>query len=159
MHWRRLDLAAVVARLPVRGVAVQTQAEGPIWADEDLLSAALMNLLDNAVRHRATEVTVRAEHLPDGLSLIRVQDNGDGVAALRAQQVNAALDAHQPAEVLGLGLTLTELVARTHGGGVVLVSASTADQQARGVEVQLTLGLPRSATPDAGPESVIDTIR
>lgn len=142
MQWRPLDLAAVVARLPVRGVSVQVAAPHPVWADEDLLSAALMNLLDNAARHRATEVKVEAETLPEGGSLIRVRDNGEGLSAERASAVNAALTARQAGEVLGLGLTLTELVARTHEGQVSLVSASRATERLPGAEVLLRLGPP-----------------
>ncbi|WP_290870134.1 HAMP domain-containing sensor histidine kinase [Aquabacterium sp.] len=145
MQWRPLDLSAVVTRLPVRGVRVQVEAPQPVWADEDLLSAALMNLLDNAARHRATEVMVLAEALPEGGSLIRVRDNGEGLSAERASAVNAALTARQAGEVLGLGLTLAELVARTHEGQVSLVSASSHALQAPGAEVLLRLGPPPGA--------------
>jgi signal transduction histidine kinase len=154
MHWRPVDLQALVARLPVRGVVVRTQADEPVWADEDLLSAALMNLLDNAVRHRASEVWVVGQRQGDGRTLISVRDNGDGMTAARAREVNGALAAHQTTEALGLGLTLTELVARTHGGEVRLVSASTPDEQVGGVLAQLTLGAPPDEAPGSSEASL-----
>jgi len=133
---------------------VRTQADEPVRADEDLLSAALMNLLDNAVRHRASEVWVVGQRQGDGRTLISVRDNGDGMTAARAREVNGALAAHQTTEALGLGLTLTELVARTHGGEVRLVSASTPDEQVGGVLAQLTLGTPPDEAPGSSEASL-----
>lgn len=148
MHWQQLDLPELMARLPVRGMAVNVACEQPIWADADLLSAALMNLLDNAVRHRATEVKVTVE-ASGKMTLIRLFDNGTGVDLDRVRLINAAFRSHEPGDVLGLGLTLTDLVARTHGGDVKLVPITSPDGSAGGVEVQLRLGPPPKPAPSA----------
>ena len=52
-----LDLATLVARLPVAGLALRVLTSDlpgvPMNADPDLLTAALLNLFDNAARHGA----------------------------------------------------------------------------------------------------------
>lgn len=119
MNWQQVRLDDLVATLPVRGVVVTVQGDRAIWCDPDLLSAALLNLLDNAARHHATAVTVslRADERHAVLSL---SDNGEGMAAESLRAVQFALQTGQGDNVLGLGLTLVDLVARNHGGHVNL---------------------------------------
>lgn len=143
MSWQRVDLTELVRRLPVRGVHVSVDAPQPVVCDPDLLSAALMNLLDNAARHQASSVDIRVTQRTDGV-LIELADNGQGMSAERLSQVQSALSTGAKDGVLGLGLTLTDLVMRTHGGSVQVISGSA---QGRGTVVRLSL--PPKALPDA----------
>lgn len=119
MNWQQVRLDDLVATLPVRGVAVNVQGDQGLWCDPDLLSAALLNVLDNAARHHATHVTVHA-HADTHHSVLKLRDDGEGMSAERLAAVQRALQTGQGDDVLGLGLTLADLVARNHGGQVSL---------------------------------------
>lgn len=116
-----LDLAGLVARLPMEGLTLHVQPSAALSADADLLTAALLNLLDNALRHGAT----RVEFSTPAPGLLRVQDDGRGVDAARRQALQQALDAQDYEGRMGLGLTLADLVARAHGGGLALPAVAT----------------------------------
>lgn len=148
---REVDVAALLARLPAAGLSLRLPAAGQrqrVRADEDLLAAALLNLLDNAVRHGASSVVLS---LPaDGV--LRLHDDGPGVSAARRADLQAALEAGpvqapgavDAAPLLGLGLTLAARVAQVHGGRVVLPAVE------RGFAVELWLG--DTAAPPASAE-------
>lgn len=138
MRWQQVSLEQLVADLPVRGVAVSVNALQPIWCDPDLLSAAVLNLLDNAARHHASQVTVDVQQMGDR-TCIDVRDNGEGMTGMRLRQVQQALQTGQGEGVLGLGLTLVDLVARNHGGQVSLSCRGSGADQASGCVVSLTL--------------------
>jgi len=113
---RTVDLAALVARLPVEGLTVEVRAPAHVDADVDLLSAALLNLLDNALRHGATAVTLSTPRP----GVLRVQDDGPGVEPARRLALQQAIAAEAYEGRTGLGLMLADLVAREHGGGLTL---------------------------------------
>ena len=118
---RPLDLAALAARLPLEGLALRVQVEAgeALAGDADLLTAALLNLLDNAQRHGATLVTLSVPRP----GVLRVQDNGSGIAPDRLQDLQQALAAQAYEGRMGLGLMLADLVARAHGGSLLLPAA------------------------------------
>ncbi|MEP7281208.1 MAG: ATP-binding protein, partial [Rubrivivax sp.] len=128
---RPIDLAALLARLPVEGLDVQVPAGATVTADADLLTAALVNLLDNAVRHggHTLVVTVPAPQR------LRVVDDGPGVSPLRRAALQRMLDAIDPSDDAGsgLGLRLVDRVARVHGGRLTVLDDSV------GFGVELTL--------------------
>ncbi|ODU11075.1 MAG: hypothetical protein ABS84_00925 [Rubrivivax sp. SCN 71-131] len=114
-----IDLAALLARLPHDALFLEVPAGAQVVADLDLLSAALINLLDNAVRHGARTLRVALRH-EDGLQWLRLQDDGRGVADARRAELAAALAAQAYEGRMGLGLMLADLVARAHGGTLAL---------------------------------------
>lgn len=111
-----LDVAAVLARLPVDGLALEVEPGLQLHADPDLLAAALLNLLDNSLRAgaRHVRVTLPAQHC------LRLHDDGPGVAAERRTALQQALDAQAYEGRTGLGLMLADMVAREHGGALRL---------------------------------------
>jgi signal transduction histidine kinase len=111
-----LDLDALAAGLAVEGLQLRVQPGAPLAGDADLLSAALINLLDNAQRHGAHTVNLSVQ--PP--CWLRVQDDGSGVADDRRQALQAALTAQDYEGSTGLGLMLADLVARAHGGRLLL---------------------------------------
>lgn len=113
---QHLDLDALAAGLVVDGLQLRVLPGAALTGDEDLVSAALINLLDNAQRHGAQQVTLSVPQ-PGWLC---VQDNGSGVDAQRHQALKAALAAQHYEGVTGLGLMLADLVARAHGGKLLL---------------------------------------
>jgi len=135
------------ARPASRAAAPAVQPE----ADADLLAAALINLLDNAVRHGAHRVRVRVA--PHHVTLL---DDGPGVTPERLEHLRQALareevGAGAPEQAItGLGLVLADRVARAHGGRLELLDAEA------GFAVRLWLVAPfaervvdRSADPSA----------
>ncbi|MFY8087360.1 MAG: sensor histidine kinase, partial [Rubrivivax sp.] len=118
---QRIPLAAVLQRWTWPSLALQADESALLDADPDLLTAALLNLLDNCTRHGASQVTV------DVLSptQLRLTDNGPGVDDMRRQQLQASLDNPAEAPVTGLGLLLADRVARAHGGRARLLPCAT----------------------------------
>jgi signal transduction histidine kinase len=86
----------------------------------ELLSQAVANLIDNAMKHAATGgvVTLRLCDHPTGIA-IQVEDRGGGIAeADRALALKrfGRLDTARTTPGAGLGMALIEAVARLHGG-------------------------------------------
>jgi signal transduction histidine kinase len=123
-----VDVAALLARLPIEGLEVKVQQPAVIEASPDLLAAALMNLLDNSLRHGAqrVDVSVSASH-------VRLHDNGPGVTPDRRRALQTAIDRQDDEGLLGLGLMLADRVARAHGGSLNLLTSE------QGFAVELAL--------------------
>lgn len=115
-----VDLAALLARLPAEGVAIELQAPGRVDADADLLAAALLNLVDNSLRCGAKRVVVSVPRP----QVVHLQDDGPGVTPARRSDLQSALDAQAYEGRMGLGLMLADLVGRAHGGRLLLPEAS-----------------------------------
>lgn len=131
-RWREVDVAALLAHLPVEGLQVVCEGSTRLQADPDLLAAALANLLDNAQRHGAGRVVVSQP----SAGVLRLQDDGPGLPAEQLDALRVALRAQNYDERMGLGLMLADLVARAHGGALALPAASN------GFVVELALGIP-----------------
>jgi len=127
-----VPLAELVDRLPVEGLRVTiTDETVRVQADADLLAAALANLLDNALRHGAKAVVVDAP----APGVVRLRDDGPGTDAARRATLQAALDEAAYEGRTGLGLMLADVVARAHGGRLVLPESA----DGRGFVVELHL--------------------
>lgn len=131
------DIAREVAELyePVaeeEGVAFSLDVGGdaaPFVGSRELISQALANLLDNALKYgrlakegegAAIAVTVRRE---GGEAVISVADSGPGIAEAdreRVRQRFVRLEESRSAPGSGLGLSLVQAVARLHRGELEL---------------------------------------
>ncbi|MDP2008100.1 MAG: histidine kinase dimerization/phospho-acceptor domain-containing protein [Rubrivivax sp.] len=120
----RLHLDDLLAQLPFDQLALEADPAAELHADPDLLAAALLNLLDNALRHGATRVDITLVREGRGMRL-RLHDNGSGLAEPRRQQLQSAMDRQHYDGQTGLGLVLADLVARAHGGRLQLLAAAT----------------------------------
>lgn len=116
-----------VARVRTTGeVAVDASAVsgGQVDGDPLMLRRVVANLLDNAVGHAASRVDVGLrEH--DGAVLLRVDDDGPGIAPDQRERVLGRfvrLDEARSRERggAGLGLAIVLGVVETHGGRVVV---------------------------------------
>ncbi|MGD1906396.1 MAG: PAS domain S-box protein [Leptolyngbyaceae cyanobacterium] len=99
-------------------------------ADEVRMRQMLLNLLSNAIKFSKTEgeIGVEARQLGDRL-VLTVWDQGVGIPKEKQnllfqpfQQLDSALSRHYGGT--GLGLVLTQRLARLHGGEVTLISAA-----------------------------------
>ena len=119
---QRLPLSDLLAPLAFGELRLDLTGCDEIDADPDLLSAVLLNLLDNAQRHRARRVQLDLARQA-GWNHLRLHDDGEGCAPERLQVLRQALqrqDYRADSGLKGLGLVLADLVMRAHGGQVEL---------------------------------------
>ena len=93
-----------------------------VAAPSALVERALAPLLDNALRHAKSAVTVATETGP-GKVTITVSDDGSGVE-YELDDVFRAGSRSSVSPGVGLGLALSRRVARTLGGDIALRSAA-----------------------------------
>ncbi len=121
------DMAELYAPLAEeKGVALRIEPAGATLIDgnRSLISQALANLVDNAIKYTPSggQVTVTALETPDGAEL-HVADTGPGIPPEeRARVVErfVRLDASRNAPGTGLGLSLVAAVARLHEARLIL---------------------------------------
>lgn len=98
-----------------------------LLGDEELVSQALVNLLENAIRY-----TPAGSHIRVGLDLwgdraqLGVTDDGPGVPASQWQLLTQRFARGDPSRTspgYGLGLNLVEAVAKVHGGRLQFADA------------------------------------
>ena len=134
-----VDLAALVHEVAdtMRDVAhnsghhlrvMPCAADVTIVGDRPLLAQALLNLIENALAHtpRGSNVTI-ALACVDGSAVIRVADDGPGIAAgdhARALRRFGRLDPSRHRAGHGLGLPLVQAIAQLHGGALTLGDAA-----------------------------------
>jgi two-component system sensor histidine kinase SenX3 len=108
------------------------------------LRAAVMNILDNAVKYSPKDPHIQAhitvEH--DAWIVIRVSDNGIGISSVHLKRIFKRFYRAPSMAVLrskgtGLGLFLVRTIARQHGGD------ATATSEGEGRGATITLQLPR----------------
>jgi hypothetical protein len=130
----RIDLSAVVADVaelyaPLaeeKNIALTVLPSGVLTMEgnRSLISQALANLIDNAIKYTPAEgrVTISASETPSGVDLT-VADSGLGIAAAdRARVVErfVRLEASRNSPGTGLGLSLVAAVARLHEARLTL---------------------------------------
>ena len=116
--------APVVEDAGMRFEAVIAGGTPSIVLHRELLTQALANLIDNALRHAGVggEIVLRLV-LAEGEARFQVEDRGPGIAeADRAQALRrfGRLDSARSLPGAGLGMALVEAVARLHGGRLEL---------------------------------------
>ncbi|MGF1528491.1 MAG: ATP-binding protein [Candidatus Competibacterales bacterium] len=124
---RNIELALQpVPLLPLHAVAIQRR---------------LTNLIDNAPHHAAPPLQLATGQGSDGKVVwLAVRDRGPGLSEAKQQSVLRPFATVDPARGRGshgLGLTIVERVARSHGGSVQL-----ANRDGGGLEVRVELPLP-----------------
>jgi signal transduction histidine kinase len=117
-----------------RGIALKADADGtaPVKGNRELVSQALANLVDNAIKYARppgedvngapTDIVVRALGQGDRI-LLSVADHGPGIPEAdrgRAVERFVRLEQSRSQPGSGLGLSLAAAVARLHGGELTL---------------------------------------
>ena len=120
----------VAAQFADSGVLLQLgQALPLLWLDRARLQLLVRNLLDNALRHGAgTAVLLRTERDAAGVVRLTVRDHGPGVDPNQLPRLSDAFYRPDAARTrasggVGLGLSLCQRVASSHGGSLVLRNA------------------------------------
>jgi two-component system, OmpR family, sensor histidine kinase SenX3 len=116
-----------------------------VLGDPDELKAAVLNLIDNAVKYSGPNVTVEVElaAIGDGRIAVRVRDHGIGISAPELKRIFRRFYRIPGAVALrvkgtGLGLFIVSSIARKHGGRVF------AESDGPGHGSTFTLQLPRA---------------
>ncbi len=130
-----------------------------VRGDRHLLSQAIANLLDNALKYTpsgSVSLTVRAE---GEWARVEVADTGPGVPAEQRESVFdrfVRLEGSRSTPGNGLGLSLVRAVARMHAGSVRL-EENLPDSPSPGLRVILTLPLtaPVAVLPTPVPEPAL----
>ena len=123
------DQVAVIAQL--KGIHLvhdlDEADEGIVSADQSLLTRALFNVLENAIKYSPSGTTVRLRHdSAEGWLECRISDQGPGIAAEDLPELFSQyrrFDSAQGSEGLGLGLTMVKAVVERHGGRISCDSA------------------------------------
>lgn len=96
--------------------------EGMVSADQSLLTRALFNVLENAIKYSPSGTTVRLRHSStQGWLECRISDQGPGIAAEDLPELFSQykrFDSAQGSDGLGLGLTMVKAVVERHGGHI-----------------------------------------
>jgi len=132
---------------------VATSQSGPTWpGDEELVSRALVNVMDNAAKYSPSGgrvlVTTGQNH---NEWWVEVTDSGFGIRSEDLDHVfdrfyrGTALDTHTAGS--GLGLAMVKQTAERHGGCVTIASVP-----ARGTRVRLVFRRPPAPTTKEGIE-------
>ena len=134
------DLAALVeevvarARREGREIDVHTEGALPMSLRPHALARAIGNLVGNAIRY-APHVRVRVGRRKDGAEVI-VDDDGPGIPPAQRDEVFkpfTRLESSRNTKTggVGLGLTISRDIARSHGGDVILEDSPMGGLRAR----------------------------
>lgn len=123
------------------GVALSIAGDrATVWGDRELISRALANLIDNALKYGGDRIEVRlSRHATE--AVLAIADNGAGIATSdrdRAMERFTRLDNARTRPGAGLGLAMVAAVARLHDGRLALDSGEPAE---RGLVARLHLPL------------------
>jgi signal transduction histidine kinase len=150
-----VDLGAVLADVmelyeplaEARGLTLSLRASGPVTiaGDPHLLSQALANLLDNAIKFSEAPAPVELTLTAEGAEVrLAVADRGPGIPVEACEKVMERffrLEGSRSTPGSGLGLSLAAAVARLHGGRLTL------EDNAPGLRAVLSLPLKLGGTP------------
>jgi two-component system sensor histidine kinase KdpD len=127
-----------------RAVRVDAPVDVAVPVDPVLFEQALINLIENAVRHGAPPITIKASRIGDKVT-IEVSDRGPGIAAGDEERVFEKFYRASPAPGAGLGLAVVRGIVRAHGGDVHAVASP-------GGGARFIVDMPAAGVPPAAPE-------
>ncbi|MDR2838902.1 MAG: sensor histidine kinase N-terminal domain-containing protein [Azonexus sp.] len=131
-----VDLGSAVAEAlcplqpqPGQQITVEGMEPPPrIEGDSDLLTIALRNLIDNAIRYGKADGVIRiAACCADGHCALSVHDDGPGVPPAIASRLGERFfrNPDNSVEGNGLGLTIVSRIAELHGARLIVANAPT----------------------------------
>lgn len=126
-------------------IAVNAPADVTLWADPDAIHQILVNLLDNAVEHPASDraLAIELRATAHGTrTVVEVRDNGCGIPPERQERLFQRFESARPGGT-GLGLAICRQLVDDLGGTIVVESAA-----AEGTSVGLVLP---AAPPEPAP--------
>jgi signal transduction histidine kinase len=135
LYPRPVDTRAVIERCvaSVRAGTARTiessyaEPMPEIFADPDKLSQVVTNLVDNAIRHGEGTVRVSVAPINEPFPgvLIRVDDEGEGIAEAIRARVFTKFWKHGVRGGSGLGMYIVNGLVRVHGGEVLIADSDS----------------------------------
>ncbi len=114
----------------------------PVHGNRDLLTQAIVNLVENALRHTPTGSTL---HLMVAPNCIGLRDNGPGIPEAQRSLVTRRLyrlEASRSTAGHGLGLALVEAIVQAHGADLCLA----ASDQIKNLGLDVQIRFPQIST-------------
>lgn len=136
-RWQPLNMATLLHHVSIERLEISLVQPADVQADPDLLTAALISLLDNVVRHGGQHVRVQVQ-TDTRFQTISLHDDGPGVPVDHLHDLQRALAGQDYAGHMGLGLMMADIVARAHGGYLHIRNADSG----LGMTAELTLRHP-----------------
>ena len=134
-EWKNVDLVTLVGHLvELYEVVAEEKQQDFSWfppsssievvGNKDLLVQAISNLIENAIKYTPAqgEINIEVQEV-DGHPVVRVIDNGPGIAEADRERVLARfhrLDSARSSPGNGLGLSLVEAVTNLHDAELIL---------------------------------------
>jgi len=115
---REVDRQVELAEVPVELQVLEAPAT-PVLIDPEQFQEALANLVDNSRRFARSRIVVTVAELDDGQVVVRVVDDGPGLAAEDRERAFERFVTLGPGVGTGLGLPIARGIARAHGGDLV----------------------------------------
>lgn len=146
LDWLTEELYLKVRSMANRQWKLESKGLSPIRVDRQRMTQAVMNLVQNAIRHtqEGDEITLGSS-IRDDHAYLWVRDTGDGIAPEDQTRIferfARATDRETQGENHGLGLAIVEAIAQAHGGWVELSSRL-------GHGATFTIVIPLEATSD-----------
>lgn len=134
LNWEAVELGLFAEELFLKAKALAPRnfqlaasATGTILADRQRLTQAIMNLVENAIRHSSEADMIEIGSALEGhLVRLWVRDSGEGIAESDQQRIFERFarghNCQKNSEGTGLGLSIVRAIAQAHGGWVELVS-------------------------------------
>jgi len=151
---RDVDLGALVdgvaeaTRVMAPGRQIESHRNGllPVRVDPDRLTQAVMNLVDNALRHAPADARIElSTRTDDGFAIASVSNDGLPIPAEhmshlfeRFYRVTTSVETDSRTPHAGLGLSIVRAIVAASGGEV----EATSDQRSTRFEIRLPLAPP-----------------
>ena len=115
---REVARQSELAEVPI-GLEVVEAPAAPALVDPEQLQEALANVLDNARRFAHHRIDVVVAELDDGQVVVRVVDDGPGLAPEDVERAFERFVTFGPGTGTGLGLPIARGIVRAHGGDLM----------------------------------------
>ncbi len=116
-------------RLELAALSPEAASLQPCW-DGEAVRQALVNLLDNAIKHSPAGATVKVEVEAGGgnpACVSWVEDQGEGIPAAEQARIfelfyRRGSELRRETKGVGIGLSIVKHIAEAHGGRVIVES-------------------------------------
>ncbi|MEL6461168.1 MAG: HAMP domain-containing sensor histidine kinase [Cyanobacteria bacterium J06621_15] len=129
LDWFTEELYFKSQGLAKRNWRLESKGLSPVEIDRGRLTQAVMNLVQNAIRHTQESDTIAlGSTVREDYVYLWVRDTGEGIATEFQQRIfdrfarASDADRYSPGEGAGLGLSIVEAIAKAHNGWVELDS-------------------------------------
>jgi signal transduction histidine kinase len=127
LDWLTEEIYLKAQSLAIRNWRLESKGLSPITVDRQRLTQAVMNLVQNAVRHTSENDTITlGSSVKENFAYIWVRDTGEGISLEDQQRIFErffrATKRDYYFEGHGLGLAIVQAIAQAHGGKIELSS-------------------------------------